>query len=163
MSVQNLAAASQKLTWPGVTGVLPAITVAVRVTVFPCATVVTASPPEVTDSVVVVGAGAAHAGSSLTPWQKKTTAMKQHKGRKRAGISPPRIKVRCKRMDDLSRGTRRMSLYSLTKFAQIYSSHSCRIVRGVRKNLWNPSLEAPNHANALEPSHCCGFVHIAQC
>jgi hypothetical protein len=56
-----------------------------------------------------------------------------------------------------------MSLYSLTKFAQIYSSHSCQIFRGVRKNLWNPSLEAPNNANAHEPSHCCGFVHIAQC
>src|ERR1700678_977907 len=71
MSVQNLAVASQKLTWPGVTGVLPAITVAVRVTTLPGATVVTAFPPEVTDSVVIVGAGAAHAGSCSTPWPKR--------------------------------------------------------------------------------------------
>jgi hypothetical protein len=33
----------------------------------------------------------------------------------------------------------------------------------VRKNSWNPSLEAPNNANAHEPSRCCGFVHIGQC
>src|SRR5277367_4255464 len=112
MSVQNLAVASQKLTCPGVTGVLPAITVAVRVTTLPGATVVTAFLPEVTDSVVTVGAGAAHAGSSPTPWPKETTAMKHHKGRKRATSSPPPINVRCKRMDDLSRGTRHMPMYS---------------------------------------------------
>jgi hypothetical protein len=57
-----LAVASQKLTWPGVTGVLPAITVAVRVTTLPGATVVTAFPPEVAASVVVVVAGDAQAG-----------------------------------------------------------------------------------------------------
>ena len=89
-----MAVASQKLTWPGVTGVLPAITVAVRVTTLPAATVVTAFPPEMTDSVVIVGAGAAHAGSRPTPWPKETTAMKYHKGRKRAGSSPPSINVR---------------------------------------------------------------------
>src|ERR1700733_14229163 len=102
MSVQNLAVASQKLTWPGATGVLPAITVAARVTTLPCATVATAFPPEVTDSVVIVGAGAAHAGSSPTPWPKETTTMKHHKGRKRASSSPPAITVRRKHMDDLS-------------------------------------------------------------
>src|SRR5580704_10981245 len=80
MSVQNLAVASQKLTWPGVTGVPPVMTVAVRVTTLPCATVVTTFPPEVTDSVVIVGAaGAACAGSSPTPWPKETSAMKHHK------------------------------------------------------------------------------------
>ena len=89
-----MAVASQKLTWPGVTGVLPAITVAVRVTTLPGATVVTEFPPEVMDSVVIVGAGAAHAGSSPTPWPKETTAMKHHKGRKRDNSSPPPISVR---------------------------------------------------------------------
>jgi hypothetical protein len=49
--------------------------------------VVTAFPPEVTDSVVIVGAGAAHAGSSPTPWPKETMAMKHHKGRKTASSS----------------------------------------------------------------------------
>jgi hypothetical protein len=62
----------------------------------------------VTDSVVIVGAGAAHAGSSPTPWPKETTAMKHHKGRRRASNSPPPINVRWKRMDDLSR-TRQMA------------------------------------------------------
>jgi hypothetical protein len=33
----------------------------------------------------------------------------------------------------------------------------------VRKNSWNPSLEAPNNANAHEPSRSCGFVPIGQC
>ena len=89
-----MAVASQKLTWPGVTGALAAVTVAVRVTTLPWATVVTAFPPEVTDSVVIVGAGAANAGSSPTPWPKETTARKHHKGRKRAGSSPPPIKAR---------------------------------------------------------------------
>ena len=89
-----MAVASQKLTWPGVTGVLPAITVAVRVTTLPGATVVTAFPPEVTDSVVIVGAGAAHAGSSPTPWPKENTAMTHHKRRKRDSSAPPPISVR---------------------------------------------------------------------
>ena len=89
-----MAVASQKVTWPGVTGVPPAVTVAVRVTTLPGATVVTAFQPEVTDSVVIVGAGAAHACSSPTPWPKEINAMKHHKGRKRAGNSSPPINVR---------------------------------------------------------------------
>jgi hypothetical protein len=94
MSVQNLAVASQKSTWPGVTGVPPAITVAVKVTTLPGATVVTTFPPEVTDSVVAAGAAAAHAGTGPTPWPKETIAMKHHKGRKRASSSPPPVNVR---------------------------------------------------------------------
>jgi hypothetical protein len=74
--------------------VLPVVTVAVRVTTLPGATVVTAFPPEVTESVVIVRAGAAQAGSSPTPWPKATTAMKHHKGRKRASSSPPPFNVR---------------------------------------------------------------------
>ena len=54
MSVQYAAVASQNFTSPGVTGVVPASTVAVRVTTLPEATVVTPAPPEVTDSVVLV-------------------------------------------------------------------------------------------------------------
>jgi S-adenosylmethionine/arginine decarboxylase-like enzyme len=51
MSVQYLAAASQKFTCPGVTGVVPVVTVAVSVTTLPEATVVMTLPPEVTASV----------------------------------------------------------------------------------------------------------------
>jgi hypothetical protein len=61
MSVQWVAAALQKLTWPTVTGVVPASTVAVSVTTLPEVSVVTALPPEATASVVVVAAGCAHA------------------------------------------------------------------------------------------------------
>jgi hypothetical protein len=53
---------SQKLTWPGATGELPALTVAVSVTKAPDVTVVTGVPAEETDNVVVVAAGAAQAG-----------------------------------------------------------------------------------------------------
>jgi len=52
--MQYAAEASQKFTWPTVTGVLPAKTVAVKVTTLGEATVVTALPPEVTAKVVVV-------------------------------------------------------------------------------------------------------------
>jgi choline-glycine betaine transporter len=61
MSVQLAAAALQKLTWPTVTGVVPASTVAVRVTTVPEVTVVTALPLDVIAMVVVVGAGVAEA------------------------------------------------------------------------------------------------------
>jgi hypothetical protein len=54
MSVQKAADASQKFTCPGVTGIPPAFTVAVSVTTLPDATVVTAAPPDVTESIVVV-------------------------------------------------------------------------------------------------------------
>jgi hypothetical protein len=54
MSVQYDADASQKLTWPGVTAVLPSLTVAVNVIALPEVTVVTVLPPDVTPSVVVV-------------------------------------------------------------------------------------------------------------
>ena len=61
MSVQWVAVASQKFTCPGVTGLLPAVTVAVSVTTLPDVTVVTELPPEVTARVVVVVASAAQA------------------------------------------------------------------------------------------------------
>jgi hypothetical protein len=59
MSVQLLADASQKFTWPGATEVAPVFTVAVNAITLPEGTVVTAPPPEVTVIVVVVGVGAA--------------------------------------------------------------------------------------------------------
>ena len=89
-----MAVASQKLIWPGATGAPLAITVAVSVTTLPDATVVTAFPPDVTDNVVIVGAGAAHIGSSPTLWPKETAAMKHHKGRRRASSSPPLVNAR---------------------------------------------------------------------
>jgi hypothetical protein len=61
MSVQYFAVASQKLIWPGATGELPAVTVAVSVTTLPDVTVVAEFPAEVTDNVVVVVAGDAQA------------------------------------------------------------------------------------------------------
>jgi hypothetical protein len=62
MSVHDLAVASQKFIWPGATGVLLTVTVAVSVTTLPGVTVVTAFPADVTASVVVVIAGDAQAG-----------------------------------------------------------------------------------------------------
>jgi hypothetical protein len=62
MSVQYFAVASQKLTWPGATGELPALTVAVSVTTLPDVTVVTGFPAEVMDNFVVVVTGDAQAG-----------------------------------------------------------------------------------------------------
>src|ERR1700686_400930 len=94
MSVQDFAVASQKLIWPDATGVLPAMTVAVNVTTVPDVTVATAFPAEVTDSVVVVVAGAAHAGSSPTHWTNRSTLTKHTNGRKRAGSSRLPINVR---------------------------------------------------------------------
>ena len=62
-SVQYFAVASQKSTWPVVRAVVPAFTVAVRVTMVPAAAEVTALPPAVTvsvvDVVVLVAAAAA--------------------------------------------------------------------------------------------------------
>ncbi len=54
--------ASQKLIWPGATGELPAVTVAVSVTTLPDVTVVTGFPAEAMDNVVVVVTGDAQAG-----------------------------------------------------------------------------------------------------
>jgi hypothetical protein len=54
MSSQWAAVASQNFTCPGETGVVPAVTVAVSVTTVPMGTVVTAPPPLVIVSVVVV-------------------------------------------------------------------------------------------------------------
>jgi hypothetical protein len=54
MSVQYVAAPSQKLTCPVVTAVAPAVTVAVRVTAPPDGTVVTTLLPEVITSAVPV-------------------------------------------------------------------------------------------------------------
>jgi hypothetical protein len=53
MSVQYAAVASQKFTWPVVTGALPEVTVAVSVTAVPEITDVTAVPRELTLRVVV--------------------------------------------------------------------------------------------------------------
>jgi hypothetical protein len=64
MSVQYVAAASQKVTCPMVTGVVPAVTVAVSVTTLPEEIVVTALPAEVTPRVVVVTTELAAAGSA---------------------------------------------------------------------------------------------------
>jgi hypothetical protein len=63
ISEQAVADASQKLTWPAVTGVAPAATVAVRVTTVPGATDETGLPPEVKVSEVVVAGGTPHKGS----------------------------------------------------------------------------------------------------
>src|ERR1017187_8703679 len=57
MSSQEVAVASQKFTWPCVTGVLAASTLAVSVTKVPAGTVVTALPSAFTASLVVVAAG----------------------------------------------------------------------------------------------------------
>jgi len=54
MSVQDLADESQKFTWPVVSGVVPAVTDAVRVTTLPEFTVVAALPSDVTVRVVLV-------------------------------------------------------------------------------------------------------------
>jgi hypothetical protein len=54
ISSQYAAAASQNFTSPGVTGVDPAVTVAVSVTTLPAAMVVTGLPPDVTVTAVVV-------------------------------------------------------------------------------------------------------------
>jgi hypothetical protein len=75
------------------TGLLPVMTVAVSVTTVPDVTVATAFPAEVTDSVVVVVAGAAHADSSPTHWTNMTTLTKRTNGRKRADSSRPSINV----------------------------------------------------------------------
>lgn len=57
--MQEDAAASQKLIWPLVTGVVPASTAAVSVTAVPAVTDVAAAPAEVMARVVDVAAGAA--------------------------------------------------------------------------------------------------------
>jgi hypothetical protein len=52
-----------------------------------------------------------------------------------------------------------MLMYSLTKFAQTYSTHFCWFFRSVRKNSRNPSLEAPKNANAHEhPATAAAFI-----
>jgi hypothetical protein len=58
ISAQATALASQKFTRPGVTGVVPVRTVAVRITAVPEFTVVTEAAPDVTARVVVVCGGA---------------------------------------------------------------------------------------------------------
>ncbi len=61
--MQEVADASQKLTWPVVTGFTPAATVAVNVTTVPGATDVTCEPPEVKVKAVVVAGGTPHSES----------------------------------------------------------------------------------------------------
>ena len=80
MSVQYVADASQKFTFSTVTGVPPVVTVAVRVTTLPGATVVTALPPDVTARVVVVGAGAAQARTA-PPQRAITETAETHNNR----------------------------------------------------------------------------------
>src|SRR5258708_39556758 len=77
ISEQWAAAASQKFTVPGVTGVAPGVTRtdAVNVTSLPEATVVTGIPAEVTASVVVVGAGAALAALTRQALQNRKRAV----------------------------------------------------------------------------------------
>ena len=58
MSVQCGGVAEQKLTWPGVTGLPPAVTIAVRVTTVPCLIAVAGAPEAVTARVVFVCARA---------------------------------------------------------------------------------------------------------
>jgi hypothetical protein len=71
-SVQEAADASQKLTVPVVTAVLPDFTVAVKVTTLPESTVVTAPLAEVIARVVVVAAGeTAHACCTLPQAKSK--------------------------------------------------------------------------------------------
>jgi hypothetical protein len=71
MSAQYFAVASQKLTCPVVTAVLPALTVAVSVTMLPDATVVTVFPPDVNARVVVVGVEANAQTPPLIPASNK--------------------------------------------------------------------------------------------
>src|SRR5271170_2078408 len=82
-SSQCAAAASQKFTCPGFTGVEPETTVAVRVTTVPAATEVTSLPKLVTVSVVVVAAAVAHARG--TPKEKTASIAWRTKARIAAG------------------------------------------------------------------------------
>jgi hypothetical protein len=59
MSVQYGAVASQKFTWPGVTGLLPLSAVAVRVIALPDDTIFDGIPAEVIANVIVVAAALA--------------------------------------------------------------------------------------------------------
>jgi hypothetical protein len=63
LSTQEVPVASQKFTWPVVTGTEPVKTVAVRVTTVPGRTLVVADPPAlaVRDVTVALGGGAAPA------------------------------------------------------------------------------------------------------
>jgi hypothetical protein len=72
MSVQDIAVASQKFTSPTVTGVVPAVTVAVNVTTLPDVTVETALPPEVTVKVVTVAAIATVDVTAISPAMSRT-------------------------------------------------------------------------------------------
>ena len=65
ISVQCGAEASQKLTCPAVTGVVPTLTCAVRSTAVPGVTLVTVDPPDVTLNVVDVAGRRPHNGIEL--------------------------------------------------------------------------------------------------
>jgi hypothetical protein len=72
--MHHFAVASQKFTCPTVTGAPPAVTVAVNVTAVRDATVVTALPPMVTASEVVVGTMPAQAGPTPKRQVKHTAS-----------------------------------------------------------------------------------------
>ena len=92
MSVQMLAEASQKFTWPTVTALAPAFTVAVSATTLPVGTVVTAPAPEVTANVVTVGGSVA----AQTLWHVALTAAISERYRNaRAQFSDCRMDTRC--------------------------------------------------------------------
>ena len=94
MSSQCAAVASQNFTAPGVTGVLPAVTVAVSVTALPHATVVTALPPEVTASVAVVAAPPAYA-CCATP-QRAIGTIAARNNRQSAFVFTVKLHSRCR-------------------------------------------------------------------
>src|SRR6201986_1061817 len=101
MSVQEAAAASQKLTCPGFSAVALAFTVAVIVTTVPPATEDTALPPEVRESVVTV-AWAAIAGCEPPHHARQTIASAQKNELRRTDRRSP-VTVRRKRMPFMPR------------------------------------------------------------
>jgi hypothetical protein len=98
MSVQEAAAASQKLTCPSVSAVVPACTVAVNVTTVPPGTDDTEFPPEVIESVMAV-AGDAQAGWGSPHQARQTIASAQRNELSRARTFSPET-VRRERMPD---------------------------------------------------------------
>jgi hypothetical protein len=86
-SSQCAAVASQKFTTPGVTGVVPAATVAVSVTTVPDATVVTALLPLVIVSVVLVAV--AVCANAAPPHPSRHAKAQTHAHACAARVRPP--------------------------------------------------------------------------
>ena len=108
MSSQCAAEASQKVTVPRVTGVVPATTVAVSVTTDSAATVVTAEPPLVTARLMLV-AVCANAGADKPnePSKPARAQMQAHVRRAqvrrayaRPATGPPATEILFKRSGD---------------------------------------------------------------